>query len=761
MVSEPVRNTQLAILALLLASCAMPGEQAPPSAYNGDLKPFIVRAAASSSRQAGREPELAFDGNRSTRWESVFQDGEWIEAHFDRPVRISQLRILWETARAADVRIHLLNTHSNWVEAGQKAETIRLDDEFAFAEPVPVLALRIECKRRATEWGNSIYEVDVTGATEGTPPTNSLLAREGPSTPWQQSERVAAERLLEQASADPRTSEGMTDAAFLDLIARRAFDYFWYETDPTNGLTKDRARNLMSSEECTVASVAAVGFALTAYAIGVENGWVARDEALTRVRSTLRTFAHGPIRHLNGFFPHFVDLFSAADSPGTEVSTIDTTLFLAGMIVAEEYFADEEVRNLSREIFERVDWNWARNGHPRFVSMGVDANGQFIGAAWGSTTEGILLYLLALGSPTHPLPVDSWRAIDRHTGDYAGYTFIIEHGFQSMFRFQYPALWYDFRGRTDPSGADYFENGTLAALAMREYCVQEAPRFPGSYGVDLWGLGAADGPGDRYMIYGFPPGDPYSPTDGTVVPYAIAGSVPFLPRHAIRALRKLYNEHHEIWGKYGFADSINIGQDFVARDVIGIDQGTVLLGIENHRSQFVWKQFMKSAWIQKSTAAIGWTTRRRSTDPDGPVDLARDFDWRLAAGDGNLSAPELDDRAWKTVVVPEYWENAAAEFAGFDGVGWYRVTFTLDAERLAAWNVSGRPLALTLGGVADADVAYVNGIQVGATPAGSRARRYRLPDDCVKAGRNVVAIQVTDTGGAGGIWRTPVELGPE
>ncbi len=735
-----------------------------PAPYRGDLKPFIASAAASSA-ESGCTPDRAFDGQPSTRWSNAFKDGEWIEGSFDRPVRIERLNIRWENARAIDFSVRLFNTRSNWVEVGRRTDAIALEDEIAFPRPLSALALRIECSRRSTDWGNSIWEVDMFGTTQGNPPSNRLIAVQGPVTPWQLREREVARQLLAQAAADPETSAELDDAEFLDLVARRAFDYFWYETNPTNGLTKDRARSFMSSEECSIASVAAVGFALTAYAIGAEEKWVPRDEALDRTRHTLRAFASGPIRHLNGFFPHFVDLFTAADSPGTEISTIDTTLFLAGMIVAAEYFQDPEVSELSRLIFERVDWNWARNGNPNVVSMGVDAGGNFLSAGWGSMNEGILLYLLAMGSPTHPLPVNCWYAIDRHTGDYAGYTFVIEYGFQSIFRFQYPALFYDFRGRTDKAGMDYFENATLAVLAMREYCIRQAENFPDSYGPDRWGLGAADGLGDRYMIYGFPPGDPYSPTDGTFIPYAIAGSVPFLPQHAIRALRKLYDENRKAWGKYGFADAVNPGQDFVARDAIGIDEGAVLLGIDAYRSQFVWKLFMRNEWIRKSTAAIGWKTRPRSTDRGGPVDLARDASWRLITGGGDQSSPDLDDQSWKKVVVPEFWENAAPELAHYDGSGWYRATFTLDADRLAAWNLSGRPIVLTLGAVDDEDAAYVNGFKVGGTASGPdvfrKTRRYRLPGTYLRAGRNVVAIQITDHRGTGGIWRTPLEIGPE
>jgi len=736
-------------------------------AYSGSLTPFFVRADASSFQEPKLAPELAFDGKPDTRWASNFRDDEWIEGYFDRPVGIRKIEITWETARAADFVVYLADKRTNWVEMGRRTDAVGSIDTLNFAAPAVTTGIRIECKRRATSWGNSIFEVSVEGTADGQPPAVSLRDYQMKLSEWQLRERAVASNLLAAAAADPKTSRGMSDDAFLDLVERRSFDYFWWETHPTNGLTRDRGRNFESSEECYIASVAAVGFALTAYPIGVERGWITREEGLERTRITLDTFLHGPVRNIRGFFPHFVDIFSGKDAINTEISTIDTALFLAGMIVAIEYFQDPGLTAAARAIMERVEWDWARNGHPHFVTHGLHGDGRFLDARWGTVTEGLLIYLLGLGSPTHPLPPESWHAIDRVTGEYRGYRFLIEHGFQSIFRYQYPALWYDFRGRTDRARADYFETVTLAVLAMREYCINQADRFSGSYGPDMWGLGAADGPGDAYMIYGFPPGEPYSPTDGSVIPYAIAGSIPFLPQHSIRALRHLYDHHHQMWGKYGFADSVNPHVNFVARDAIGLDAGTILLGIENYRSRMVWKLFMQNEWIQQTTRAIGWTTRPRPWDEDGPVDLARDVRWRFLAGGGDMASPQLDDSSWKQVVVPDFWENYGdgSVRKDYDGVGWLRATFNLDASRLANWTRSGRRIVLRLGAVDDADTTYVNGIMVGETAAGAemfaKPRTYNVPAALLRAGRNVIAIRVTDLRGFGGIWKPPVELGVE
>lgn len=731
----------------------------------GDLKPYVVKATASSRDGRKFPPEYAFDGNEKTRWASTWEDGQWLEAQFDRTVGVEEITIHWETARAADFGVSLLNSRSEWIEVGRSRGASGDTDSIALGRPLRASGIRITCDRRATKWGNSIFEVDLLGTAEGPPPEENLLGFLVPPNEWEKRERNLAERLLADSAADPATSQGMGDEAFLDLVSRRSFEYFWCETNPENGLTKDRGRNFQSSEEQTVASVAAVGFALTAYVIGAERGWVSREEALARTRTTLKTFESGPVRNIHGFFPHFVDLFSGEDTPGTEISTIDTALFLAGMITAMEYFHDPEVNQRSRVIFDRVDWRWGRHNHEYFVSHGLDAQGHFLGSEWGSTTEGLLIYLLAMGSTTHPLSAESWYALHRPVDAYDGYRFVVEYPFQTLFPYRYPDLWYDFRGRTDRKGIDYFENTTRSALAMRAYCIREASRFPKSYGPDLWGVSPADGPGDVYMIYGFPPGDPAAPTDGTIVVHAIGGSMPFIPQHAIRALRALYDQHHDMWGKYGYADSINPTVGFIARDAIGLDTGTILLGIENYRSGAVWDLFMQSPWTKRATTRIGWARRPRPIDPLGPIDLAREGTWRLHMGEENVSAPDLDDTIWTSVVVPDRLENAGPTYAEYDGSVWYRVTFGLDGERLERWRNSGRPVYLSVEAIDDYDIAYVNGRPVGQTREGPQAflkkRRYPVPLTAVQPGRNVIAFHVMDTGGSGGIWLGPVELGPK
>lgn len=729
-----------------------------------DLTPYVISAKASSVQERKFPPEYGFDGNLTTRWSSAFRNGEWIEGYFACPAQIQTLYIYWETARASAYTIFLKGEKTDWIEVSNEKERSGEKDVIHLTSPIQATAIRIRCDRKATQWGNSIFEIQAFGKVSLPPPSKNLIGWQYSPTPWESHEREISQKLLSLSKQDPMSSSTMSDDAFLDLIQKRAFDFFWWESYPENGLTKDRGRNFMSSEECTAASTASVGFALSAYVVGAQRGWVSKPEAVERVKNTLKAYADGPIRNVHGFFPHFLDFFTGKDLPGTEISTIDTTLFLCGLISAQEYFKDTEITALSTKIFDRVDWDWAKNHHPDFVSHGVSANGQFIDTYWGTTTEGLSVYLLALGSSKHGLTGKSWDAVDHHTDETNGYSFVCEYGFQSIFRFQYPLLWYDFRNKTDRSGVNYFNNATIAALAMRDYCLSQSARFPKSYSKDLWGLGAADGPGNVYMIYGFPPGDPYSPVDGTVIPYAMAGSINLIPQHVIHALRNLYDHHHACWGKYGFSDSLNPEQDFVSRDVIGLDLGTILIAIENHRSELIWKLFMKSDWMKETTRKIGWTLSPSSQDPGGPIDLARTCAWRFKKGDGEFASSDLNDEKWDSITVPDQWENENPSFKNYDGIGWYRTSFHLDPQRLKQWQSKSIPIALTIGGVDDEETAYINGRKTGQTIAGPdvfrKTRHYTIPVKTLHSGKNVIAIRVNDAGGMGGIWLSPVEIGP-
>jgi hypothetical protein len=789
MISRPDRIPISAYLisGLLLAVLLLPSGCKPPR-YTGSLLPYLKGCAASSHADE-HSPDAALDSDLQSGWYSAPDDDKnWIELNFSEPVTIRRITVFWGSPRAADYALLTPADNYVWTEAGHIIADNETIDNIQLSKPVTTDTLRLRIyqpeapclineiqiigsapyrkgiRTREDALSVSTPEPEPSPTLPPPPPTprpEDIAELERSDNPVTEADIALNEELLMLAAADPQTADGMTDDEFLDLVARRTFGFFWWETNPETGLTRDRARNFEPSSNIKHSSVAATGFALAAYVIGVERGWVTRQEALERVRNTLHTFESGMVRNIHGIFPHFVNMDTGQISPGSEYSTIDTALLLAGMIVAMEYFDDPVTTHKATRIFNRINWPLLRFGDQHFVSHGLTHSRQHFPARWGTMSEGIMIYYMAPGSPSFPLPPSAWYAIDRHRDGFAGYDFYAEYGFQSIFRFQYPALFFDFRGITDNTGIDYFHNVRVAILAMREYCIRQADFFPKAYGPDRWGLGAADGPGNRYYIYGFPPGEPYSPTDGSIIPYAIAGSIPFVPHYAIRALRRIYNDYRAGWGKYGFADCINPEQDFIAQDVLGLDAGTILLGIDNYQHGLIWKLFMQNKWIQRSMKKIGM---KKALSPFNrtSIDLMTDGRWLFNAGDGEFSEPTLDDSAWQLVDIPEKWEHISPEMKDYDGIGWYRCHLDIDPAILSKWKRSGKPLGLMIGGIDDGDITWLNGQRIGATPPGkgsyNKLRVYRIQPDLLQP-RNLIAIKVVDREGSGGLWLPPVELG--
>jgi hypothetical protein len=439
------------------------------------------------------------------------------------------------------------------------------------------------------------------------------------------------------------------ERAFLDTLSRRTFDFFWQTTNPRNGLTPDRWPSPSFS------SVAAVGFALTAYPIGVERGWVSRDSARARVLTTLRFFWTAPqgaertdVTGHHGFFYHFLDMQTGRRFQRVELSTIDTALLLGGMLTCRQYFdrddpADREVRALADSIYARVDWKWAMDGGPT-VTMGwrPDSAGHqnargFILSNWQGYNEAMLLYVLALGSPTHAIDASAW---DEWTKTYKWDRF---HGqeylqFAPLFGHQYSHVWIDFRGVQDAymrgRGIDYFENSRRATLAQREYAVANPSAWRG-YGRDAWGLAASDGPLDStftvdgrlrsfHTYWARGAGADHVNDDGTLVPTAAGGSVPFAPEvtvPALVAMRRTYGD--PLFGRYGFLDAFNPtlrtngprlqhgrivdGVGWFDTDYLGIDQGPIVAMIENWQTGLVWNLIRQNESIRRGMCRAGFT----------------------------------------------------------------------------------------------------------------------------------------------------------
>lgn len=370
--------------------------------------------------------------------------------------------------------------------------------------------------------------------------------------------------------------------AFLDDLEKSGVGYFVDAADSDTGLVSDRAF-ADGGNAGEIASSAATGFGLTSLCIGVKNGWVseknAREQTLRTLKALLTT---APNEH--GFFYHFMDKKTCQRAWNSELSSIDTALLIAGVLTSREFFKDVEIKKLATEIYERVDWAWMLNGAD-IPSMGWFPESGFISYRWNSYSEMMILYLLALGSPTHPFDVKSWQAWKREPVlDYQGKHFIAS---PPLFTHQYSQAWFDFRGSAD-AYADYWVNSVLATEANREFCMEHEKQFP-SYST-MWGASASE-LASGYSAWGGPPSS--GTPDGTVVPCAVAGSLPFAPDLCVSTLQAMRSEFGtKIWKRYGFVDAFNPATGWVCPDVLGIDVGISVIMAENLRSGSVWKWFM-------------------------------------------------------------------------------------------------------------------------------------------------------------------------
>jgi hypothetical protein len=402
------------------------------------------------------------------------------------------------------------------------------------------------------------------------------------------------------------------DDEFLDYVQQTGFDYFWYQSNPANGLVPDRTRADSAS------SIAAIGFGLTAIGIGIDHGWITRAEGRDRVLTTLNTFWSQPqgadpagMIGFKGWYYHFLDMKTASRfTPfNTELSSIDTALLLAGAIYARHYFdgshPDEvAIRGTADALVDRLDWHWMARGRD-VLSMGWEPKRGFLTADWVGYNEASILYLLGLGAATNPLPPSSWETwTSRYTwATNCGLAFV---PFAPLFGHQYSQCWLDLRHSTDRylkvRGSTYFENSRKATLAQRAYAIANPAKRLG-YGDFVWGLTASDGP-FGYSARGAPP---MENDDGTIAPTAVGGSIAFAPEFCIPTLRSMYDRFRtSIWTPYGFCDAFNLESNWWATDVLGIDQGPIVIMIENHRTQKVWRTFMKDERVQRGLRRAGF-----------------------------------------------------------------------------------------------------------------------------------------------------------
>jgi hypothetical protein len=403
-----------------------------------------------------------------------------------------------------------------------------------------------------------------------------------------------------------------SDDDFLDDLQRRCFRYFLEKTDPALGLTLDRARSdggAYSLDQRPTANITVTGFGLAALCIAAERGWLSRREATDRVRAALTYFArHAP--HEKGWFYHWLHLrqgtrAAAYSTRGdlSEVSTVDSALLLAGILTARQYFkADPEIAELGDEIYRRVDFPWMLEAKTPAFCHGWTPEGGFLTYLWSAYSEASVLYLLGIGSPTHPVPASSWYSWARNPNVYDAYRFI---GTAPLFSHQYSHAFVDFRDRRDkePSGVDWYVNSVTATRAHRQYCIDLRKSFPG-YSSEIWGVTSSMSP-SGYVDWGGPPLD--TRIDGTVVPAAAGGSLMFAPDICLPALRAMKERFGDrIYGRYGFADAFNPTTGWVSENILGLNLGITLLSCENLRSGKLWTWFMANPEPQRAMDLAGF-----------------------------------------------------------------------------------------------------------------------------------------------------------
>ena len=402
-----------------------------------------------------------------------------------------------------------------------------------------------------------------------------------------------------------------SDDEFLEYVQQTSFDYFWYGANPANGLVPDRTA---TGSPC---SIAAVGFGLTAIGIGIDHGWITRTQGVARVLTTLNTFLQGPqgtnasgVIGYKGWFYHFLNMNDALRAGGNELSSIDTALLLAGVIYARQYFdgpgpGETSIRSMADALCNRVDWNFMSRGTDAVAMGWQPATGFSTFGNWIGYNEAMILYCLGLGAASNPLPASAWtRWTSGYTwGTYYGQTFM---PFSPLFGHQYSHCWMDFRRMADPymtsHNSTYFENSRRATLAQVAYAVAN-PGGQVGYGTNVWGLTACDGP-SGYAVHGIPPN---GSDDGTIAPTAAGGSLPFAPEYCVPTLRYFYSHFRpRIWTAYGFRDAFNLRVGWYASDTLGIDQGPIVIMIENYRTQKVWRLFMRDPDIQRGLQRAGF-----------------------------------------------------------------------------------------------------------------------------------------------------------
>lgn len=414
--------------------------------------------------------------------------------------------------------------------------------------------------------------------------------------------RIAAGQTAQPVVVSPEFAAAnlsQEDDQFLEELEKANFHFFWEQADPQTGLIKDRC-NVRQPDRSIVASIAATGFGLTALCIGHQRGYISMTEARERAITVLR-FLWEKMPNHRGFFYHFANMSTGERIWDSEISSIDTAILLCGVLTCRQYFRSSQITRLAADIYNRVEWTWLSED-TNLLPHGWSPEGGFLPYRWDYYSELMMIYLLGLGSTRYPLPFETWKTWKRTTFEYEGLRYI--GSYAPLFIHQYSQAWFDFRGKQDEF-IDYFKNSIIATEVHRRFCIELAKRFP-DYSDDLWGITASDSQ-YGYVVWGGPP--EIGPIDGTVVPSAPAGSLPFMPQQTMRVLKNMRTRYGaKAWSQYGFVNAFNPLTNWYDNDVVGIDTGITMLMAENLRTGFVWETFMKNPEAQRGLQRAGFSS---------------------------------------------------------------------------------------------------------------------------------------------------------
>lgn len=401
----------------------------------------------------------------------------------------------------------------------------------------------------------------------------------------------------------------------LDDASRRAFNFFVERTHPVTGFTKDRSSNFTEKDDPghVVASVASIGFTLSAYGVGAHRGWMSREVAVRKARNTVRHMIElAPKSH--GWYYHWLNWETGKIEWNSEVSTIDSAIFWSGLILCEQALKDPQLTRMTNKILGDIDWKYMRtNGgtKPEKLTYTMGFRDKFLDAEWSEYSENAMIYLLGLGIDP-ATPTSTWTAFQRKKVTEFGKTGLTGG---PLFMHQMSQVFFDFKGKRDSLGIDYWANSRLMTQLQIQYCTANPKKFKG-YSSTIWGLSACDVP-EGYGAQGFPPGylgDNFD--NGTLAPPSALASMMFTPKESMAAVEAFYTRYRSSYGRYGFSSGINPTKDWHSKDMIGIDQGQMMLGIENARDGWPNKTFMKHPLVQLGMKRAGFKMTK-----EGPVEI--------------------------------------------------------------------------------------------------------------------------------------------